>query len=82
MASALRGIDVLAFTGGVGERSPEIREQAASGMRFMGIAISADRNAAAAGDSEVTLEGAIVRTLVIRSREDLEIARQTRSVLD
>ena len=50
-------------------------------MSFIGIAVAADRNQAASGDAEITLDGAPVRTLVIHAREDLEIARQTRAVL-
>jgi acetate kinase len=81
MATALGGIDALVFTGGVGERSAKIRDAATAGMQFMGIAISADRNGAAGGDAEITLEGSRVRTLVIHAREDLEIARQTRTAM-
>jgi acetate kinase len=83
MASALGGIDVLVFTGGVGEHSVEVRDAGTTGMRFMGIEIDAGRNQAASGDGdgEITLAGSLVRTLVIRAREDLEIAGQVRSVL-
>jgi acetate kinase len=81
MASALGGLDVLVFTGGVGERSAPIRGAAAENMRFIGIAVSAERNEALKGEGEITLGGSPVRTLVIQAREDLEIARQVRSVL-
>ena len=81
MASALGGIDALAFTGGVGERSAEVRVAAATGMAFMGIAISAASNDAASGDTEISLDGSAVRTVVIRAREDLEIAWQVRALL-
>ena len=47
----------------------------------MGIEVSAPRNHDAEGDTEITFEGASVRTLVIRSREDLEIARQVQGAL-
>jgi acetate kinase len=36
MAAALGGADVIAFTGGVGENAPEIREQATAGLEFLG----------------------------------------------
>jgi len=81
MAAALGGIDALAFTGGVGERSETIRAAATAGFQFMGIAIDAARNADAEGDAEITLAGSGVRTLVLVAREDLEIARQVRWVL-
>jgi acetate kinase len=81
MAAAMGGVNVLAFTGGVGERSPEIRGHVAPGLRFLGIEIDVNRNLTDAGDVEITGAGAAVRTFVIHAREDLEIARQSRSVL-
>jgi acetate kinase len=79
MAAALGGLDTLVFTGGVGERSPEIRERAAAGLGFLGVTLDAGANTAGAGD--VTAEGAAVRTLVVEAREDLEIARGVREAL-
>jgi acetate kinase len=82
MAAALGGLDALVFTGGVGERSVEVRMQAAAGLGFLGVAIEPSRNqAVAADDAELSAPDALARTLVIRAREDLEIARQTRAVL-
>jgi acetate kinase len=68
-------------SGGVGEHSPEVRARAASGLAFLGLAIDGVRNAKADGDVEITADGANVPTLVIRAREDLEIARQVRDAL-
>jgi acetate kinase len=81
MAAATGGIDALAFTGGVGEHSPEVRRAATAGLGFIGIATDPERNAAVGGDAEITATGAAVRTLVIEAREDLEIARQTRACI-
>ena len=38
MAAAMGGLDVLAFTGGVGEHSPEVRSRAVGGLGFLGVA--------------------------------------------
>jgi acetate kinase len=81
MAAALGGLDVLAFTGGVGERAAEIRARAAAGLAFLGVAVDPVRNRAPRLDADVSAPGAPVATLVIRAREDLEIARQARGVL-
>ena len=81
MAAAMNGLDVLVFTGGVGENSPEIRELAAAGLGFLGAAIDQGRNAAARGDTDITADGGAVRALVIPAREDIEIARQVRAAL-
>ena len=82
MASAMNGIDVLVFTGGVGENAPSIRADAAAGLRFLGIQIDQDANMALVPDADVTAPGATVRTLVIKAREDVEIAAQVRCALE
>jgi acetate kinase len=81
MAAAMEGLDAVAFTGGVGERAAEVRAAAAEGLGFLGLAVDAARNAGASGDADVGAADARVRVLVVRAREDLEIARQVREVL-
>ena len=81
MTAALGGLDALVFTGGVGENSPVVRARAATGLGFLGIAVDHARNDTVSGDAEVTASGAAVRTLVVAAREELEIARQVRQVL-
>src|SRR5262249_44533249 len=78
MAAALGGLEVIAFTGGVGENAATIRSVAADRLRFLGLAVDRRRNEAPDGDVDVSADGATVRVLVIRAREDLEIARQVR----
>jgi nucleotide-binding universal stress UspA family protein len=82
MAAALEGMDVLVFTGGVGEHSPAVRSGAAAGLGFLGVSLDETSNRKASGDAEIGSGGAGVRTLVLASREDLEIARQVRKVLE
>ena len=82
MACALGGIDVLAFTGGVGEHSAELRERTACGLAFLGVALDQDRNRSARPDAEIGTLQAPVSTMVLRAREDLEIAGQVRAVLE
>jgi acetate kinase len=82
MVAALGGLDVLAFTGGVGEHAAVIRSRAAGGLAFLDVAIDDRLNRGVSGhDAEIGAEGAAVRTVVIHAREDLEIAHQVRSVL-
>jgi acetate kinase len=82
MAAALGGIDVLAFTGGVGEHAPDVRLAAVAGLGFLGLALDPDGNAATTSDGDISAADALVRTVVVTAREDLEIARQVHSVLD
>jgi acetate kinase len=81
MAAALGGVDALVFTGRVGERAPEVRSRAAAGLEFLGVALDEVTNAAATGDAEIGAPGATARTLVVESREDLEIARAVPAAL-
>jgi acetate kinase len=80
MAAAMDGLDALVFTGGVGEHAAEVRAAAGAGLGFLGVAVDDARNGAVEGDGDVSAAGARVRTLVVRAREDLEIARQVRAV--
>jgi acetate kinase len=79
MAAAMNGIDVLVFTGGVGEHQPAVRASAAEGLGFLGVRIRQEANDR--GDIDITATDSTVRTLVIPAREDVEIARQVRATL-
>ncbi len=81
MAAALGGLDALVFTGRVGERAPQVRARAAAGLGFLGVALDDAANTAATTDAEIGAPDAPARTLVIESREDLEIARAVRAAL-
>jgi acetate kinase len=81
MTAAIGGLDALVFTGGVGENSAPIRERAVAGLEYLGLRIDREMNAMAAPDADLSAEGATARTLVVAAREDIEIARQVRSVL-
>ena len=81
MAVPLGGVDALVFTGGVGERSARVRALVVERLGLLGVALDADRNEAVPADADVTGEGSTVRVLVVRSREDVEIARGTRAAL-
>jgi len=82
MAAALGGLDAMAFTGGVGEGSAEIRRRVSEPLSFLGVVLDLTRNEAIdESDAEVGTPGAPVRVFVVHAREDLEIARETRAVL-
>jgi len=81
MAAAMEGLDAVVFTGGVGERSREVRSRAAEGLGFLGVAIDSARNEAGPPDREISPPGAPVRSFVVAAREDLEIARGVREAL-
>jgi acetate kinase len=81
MAAAMGGLDGLVFTGGVGENAPSVRARACEGLGFLGVALDRGLNAGRGVDREIGAAEAPVRTLVVAAREDLQIAREVRSVL-
>ncbi|HZK50124.1 MAG TPA: acetate/propionate family kinase [Actinomycetota bacterium] len=81
MVASMGGVDAVVFTGGVGEHSSEIRSLAAAGLEFLGIRLDEPRNRRAAGDMDISPDGASVRVLVVEAREDLRIASEIRALL-
>lgn len=81
MAAATGGIDAIAFTGGIGERSPVVRRRAAARLAHLGVRLDDAANESGEGDRDLTADGATAATLLVQAREDLQIARETRAVL-
>jgi acetate kinase len=78
-AAALGGVDTLIFAGGIGEKAPEIRARICDGLGFLGIDVDRQRNAESA--TLISSDTANVRVRVIRTDEELVIARSVISVL-
>lgn len=82
MTAAMGGVDVLLFTGGVGEHAAEIRRRTADGLGFLGVSVDAAANQAARPDIDISTRSSAARTLVIAAREDLQISREVRRLLE
>ena len=83
MAASTGGLDVLVFTGGIGEHSPSLRAAVADRLGWLGVAVSPQAELARDGnDGDVSPPAATVRTLVVNAREDIEIARDVRATID
>ncbi|WP_053731570.1 acetate/propionate family kinase [Nocardia sp. NRRL S-836] len=80
MTASLGGLDLLVFTGGVGEHDAELRADTAAGLAFLGVDLDAERNTGA--DSRISTDGSAVAVWVVEAREDVEIAAQTRALLN
>lgn len=78
-AAVLSGVEVLVFAGGVGENSPDVRARACAGLGFLGIELDMARNRANA--AIISAPGAAVQVRVIRTDEEVIIARETQRVL-
>jgi acetate kinase len=74
LAAALGGLDVLVFSGGIGEHAPEVRAGICEGLEFLGIALDGPRNAA--GEAMISAEGGRVQVRVIPTDEESMMARQ------
>lgn len=78
MISVLGGIDMLVFTGGIGEHDANVRAAICDGLAWMGIELSAARNQS--GDDQIGAEASRGMVRVIASREDCRIARHTQAL--
>jgi len=76
MAAVLEGLDVLVFTAGVGENSPEVRAAACKGLEFLGVTIDPKRNKESLLDRDISRQDSRARVLVIRAAEDWAIAAE------
>jgi acetate kinase len=72
-AAALGGLDTLVFAGGIGENAPTIRARICDGLEFLGIELEEKRNAA--NEGVISAETSRISLRVIRTDEELMIAR-------
>jgi acetate kinase len=79
-AAALGGLDTLVFAGGIGENAPLIRERICEGLGFLGIELNRRRNATNA--MLISPDDGRVKVRVIRTDEELMIARNVARVLN
>ena len=79
-AAALGGVDTLVFAGGIGENAPPVRERICDGLGFLGIELDRECNAKSA--PLISSDAGRVKVRVIRTDEELMIARSVTRVLD
>jgi acetate kinase len=77
MAATLGGIDALVFTAGVGEGSPEIRKRVCEKLKYLGLELDPATNETCKPDADIATPASKARILVIATREDLTIMRET-----
>jgi acetate kinase len=80
LAVTLGGVDALVFTAGVGENSATLRAAACDGLECLGLRLDPERNRHAVADTDVAAADSPGRILVLHTREELMIARETRRV--
>ena len=77
-ATVLGGLDLLVFTGGIGEHSARVREEVCRRLQFLGVTLDAARNEA--GDLGSSVATGQVGVRVLESEEDRQIARHCRTL--
>jgi len=75
------GLDVVVFTGGLGEKSPETREFVCKDMLHFGIEIDKEKNKIRGQEIIISTKKSRVKVLVIPTNEELSIARETKSLI-
>jgi len=78
-AAALEGLDMLVFTGGIGEKSSVVRAAVCNALHFLGILLDANANEKNA--ATISTAQSVVRVRVIATEEDRQIARHTHDLL-
>jgi acetate kinase len=79
-SAALGGLDTLVFAAGIGENAPIIRDRICDGLGFLGVELSQMRNAQNA--LLISPDSGRVKVWVIRTDEELMLARSTARVLN
>ena len=79
--AALGGVDVIAFAGGIGEKSATTRAQICEGLEWCGIHLDAEKNEKSTGEVDLSAENSRVKILVISTNEELIVSRETARVL-
>lgn len=74
----LGGADVIVFTGGIGERQPQVRQWATAGLSELGIVLDEAKNATVMGtETAIHAAGSRTRIWVVPTNEEIIVARQT-----
>ena len=81
-AAALGGVDIIVFTGGVGENQASCRACACEGLEFMGVKLDAEKNNVRGEEAVVSTEDSKVKVVVIPTDEELMIASDTMDILN
>ncbi|WP_282942727.1 acetate kinase [Paenibacillus sp. RC67] len=82
-AAAMNGLDVIVFTGGVGENSSSLRHQIMKRLTYLGVAVDEQLNEASDnGERTISTKSSSVSVLVIPTNEELMIAQKTYALLE
>lgn len=82
-AAVLNGVDIIVFTGGVGENQMSLRKAVCDSLTYLGVNIDNDTNAGSRGEEKViSSPDSRVKVVVIPTDEELMIARDTEAIVN
>ncbi|MBC8550005.1 MAG: acetate kinase [Candidatus Brocadiales bacterium] len=82
-SASMNGVDLIVFTGGVGENAILIRNMCCTDMEYLGINFDEEKNKKTIGiEGELTAQNSKVRVLCVPTNEELVIARDTARIID
>lgn len=76
-AASMGGLDLIVFTGGIGENSSKIRAMVCHRLEFLGVRIDIERNSNMRGEGSIASNDSDVEVLIVPTNEELMIARDT-----
>jgi acetate kinase len=83
LTACVGGLDVLAFTGGIGEHDVVLRQQVGEALSYLGVSVDAARNLAASGDAvrAIHAEGSDIEVWVIPTDEGRVAAQEALTLM-
>ena len=80
-AAAMNGVDLIVFTGGIGENNSRLRRRVCENLTYMGVEFDYDANVVRGEDTIITLPESKVKVALICTNEELMIARDTMNIV-
>jgi acetate kinase len=82
-AAAMGGVDIVVFTGGIGENGDSTRAGVCEGLEFLGVEVDPAKNKGMRGEEQViSPDGSKVKVMVVPTNEELVIAQDTKAIVE
>ena len=78
----MKGIDVVVFTGGIGENQSNVRKKICENLEFMGLMLDEDKNTIRGEEILITKPESKLKAYIIPTNEELVIARDTKKLVE
>ena len=79
--AAMNGVDLIVFTGGIGENNSRLRRRICENLTYLGVKFDYDANVVRGVDTMLTLPDSKVKVALITTNEELMIARDTMNIV-